>query len=118
MLSVGNHTKSLAPLLIPKLRQHTMILGCLWMKKFGILLNIINDFITFSPGYCMHLGAPLFLISPKPEEIETIPKARQQDIFPNHILKKSSDENLDDFSRTLQKISNKKRWLINASKRK
>ena len=114
-LSVGNHTESLAPLLITKLGQHPMILGRPWMKKHGILLDMINDSITFSPGYCTHLGAPLFPIPPKPKGTETIPEARQQDIFPNHILKRGSDENLDDFLRTPQKISNKKRRLINAS---
>ena len=116
-LSVGNHTKSLVPLLITKLGQHPMILGRPWMKKYGILLDMINDFITFSPGYCTHLGAPLFPIPPKPKGIETIPEARQQDIFPKRILKKGSDENLDDFLRIPQKISNKKRRLMNASKR-
>ena len=95
-----------------------MILGRPWMKKHGILLDMINNSITFSPGYCTHLGAPLFPIPLKPEGMETIPEARQQDIFPNHILKRGSDENLDDFLRIPQKISNKKRRLINASKRK
>ena len=95
-----------------------MILGRPWMKKHGILLDMINDSITFSPGYCTHLGAPLFPIPPKPEGTETIPEARQQDIFPNRILKRGSDENLDDFLRTPQKISNKKRRLINTSKQK
>ena len=86
------------------------------MKKHGILLDIINDFITFFSKYCTHLGAPLFPISLKLEGTETIPEARHQDIFPNRILKKGSDENLNDFLRTPQKISNKKRRLINASK--
>ena len=117
-LSVGNHTESLAPLLITKLGQHPMILGRPWMKKYGILLDMINDSITYFPRYCMHLGAPLFPIPPKPEGTETIPEARQQDIFPTHILKRGSDENLNNFSRTSQKISNKKRRLINISKQK
>ena len=64
----------------------------------------------------MHLGAPLFPILLKSKGIEIISKARQQDIFPNCILKRSSDKNLDEFLRTPQKISNKKRRLINASK--
>ena len=58
---------------------------------------MINDFIIFFPGYCIHLGVPLFPIPPKLEKTKTIPEARQQDIFPNLILKKGSDENLDDF---------------------
>ena len=62
-LSVGNYTESLAPLLITKLGQRPMIPGRPWMKKHGVLLDIINDSITFSPGYSPHLGAPLFPIS-------------------------------------------------------
>lgn len=50
--------------------------------------------------------------------METISEARQQDIFLNRILKRSSIKNLDDFLRTLQKILNKIRRLINVSKRK
>ena len=88
------------------------------MKKHGILLDMINDFIIFSLGYYTHLGAPLFPIPPKPEGTEIIPKARQQDIFLNRILKRGLDENLDDFMKTPQKISNKKRRLISASKQK
>ena len=85
-----------------------MILGHPWMKKHGILLNMINNSITFFPGYYTHLGAPLFPISPKLEGIERIPKARQQDIFPNRILKRGSDENLDNLLRTSAKISIRK----------
>ena len=117
-LSVRNHNESLAPLLITKLGQQPMILGRPWMKKYGILLDMINDSITYFPRYCMHLGAPLFPIPPKPEGTETIPEARQQDIFPTRILKKSSDENLDNFSKTPQKVFNNNRQIINASKRK
>ena len=116
MLSVENHTKSLAPLLITKLGQLLMILGRLWIKKHEILLNIINDFIIFSLGYCMYLGVFLFPIPLKLEGTEIILEARKQDIFPNRILKRGSDENRDNFSRIPQKISNKKRWLIIAFK--
>ena len=102
ILFIGNHTKSLVHLLITKLGQYLMILGRLYMKKNRILLDMINDFITFSLGYCTHLGAPLFLIPSKPEGIETISEVRQQDIFLDCILKSGSDENLDDFSRISQ----------------
>ena len=117
-LSIRKYTKSLALLLITKLRQHPMILGCPWIKKYGVLLDMINDFITFFPGYCTHLRASLFLIFPKPEETKTIFEVRQQNIFLNHILKRGLDKNLDDFLRITQKISNKKKQLINASKQK
>ena len=79
------------------------------MKKYRVLLDIINNSITFSPEYCMHLGALLSPIPLKSEGTETIPEARQQNISPNRILKKGLDDNLDNFLRTLQKISYKKR---------
>ena len=93
------------------------------MKKHGILLDMINDSITFSFGYYTYFEAFLFLISLKSkgtllksEGTETIPDIRQQNIFPNRILKSGSDENLVNFSRTPQKILNKTRRLINTSK--
>ena len=70
------------------------------MKKYGILFDMINNPITFSPGYYIHFKALLFPISLKPEGTKTIPEARQQDIFPNCILKRGLDENLDTFLRT------------------
>ena len=39
------------------------------MKKHEVFLNMIDDFITFSPGFCTHLGTFLFLISSKLMEI-------------------------------------------------
>lgn len=47
-LSVRNHSESQALLLITKLRQHSMILGRPWMKKHRVLLDMINNSITFS----------------------------------------------------------------------
>ena len=77
-LSVGNHIESLAPLLITKLGQHPMILGRPWMKKHGVLLDMIHDSITFSPGFCTHLGTSLSPIPPKPiEETKEISEAKE-----------------------------------------
>lgn len=47
------------------------------MQKYGVLLDIMNDFITFYPGYSTHLRASLGLILPEREEKEIISKARQ-----------------------------------------
>lgn len=79
---------------------------------------MINNFIIFSLRYYTYLRAFLSSIFPKPEGIKIILKARQQDIFPNGILKKVSNKNLNDFLRISQKILNKKRQLINTSKKK
>ena len=75
---MGNHIESLAPLLIKKLGQHPMILGRPWMKKHGVLLNMIHDSITFSPGFCMYLGTSLSPIPPKLiEETKEISETKQ-----------------------------------------
>ena len=86
-LSIENYTKSLVPLLITKFGQHPMIIGYLWMIKYRVLLNMINNSITFLLGYCIHLGAPLSPILPKLKGIEIISKVRHQNIFLNCILK-------------------------------
>ena len=67
-----------------------MIFGYPWMKRYGILLDIINNSIIFFLRYCMYLGVLLFPIFLKQEKTKTIFKARKQDIFPNRILKKGS----------------------------
>ncbi len=108
-LSVGSHTESLAPLLITKLGYHRMILGRPWMKKHGVLQDIINDYISFSPGYCSNLGAPLVSVPTMPTaETEIISMATQQNVLPNRILKRGSSEKIDDFLKILKKISEKK----------
>ena len=118
-LSVGSHTESLAPLLITKLGHHPMILGRPWMKKHGVLLDMINDCISFSLGYCSHPGAPSVPVPTMPtDETEIISMPIQQDVLPNRILKRGSAEKIDDFLKTPEKISDKKRRLINASRRK
>ena len=86
------------------------------MKKHGILLDMIKDCISFSPGYCSHLGASLVSVPTIPtDETEIISIAIQQDILPNRILKRGSAERIDDFLKILEKISDKKRRLINTS---
>ena len=66
ILSLENHSKSLAPLLITKLGHHRMLLGRLWMKKYGVLLDMINNSITFSSRYYIHPGAPSFSLFTMP----------------------------------------------------
>lgn len=66
----------------------------------------------------MYLSSLLFLTSPNPKDTETIPEAKYENMVPNRILKRGSDESLDNFLGTIQKLLNKKRGLINVSKRK
>lgn len=57
-----NHIKSLVPLLITKLGHYAIILGHSWMKKHGVLFDIINNSITFFSGYYTYPETPLFLV--------------------------------------------------------
>lgn len=57
ILSIKNHIKNLAPFFITKLRQQLIIIGYLWIKKYKVLLNIINNSITFFLEYFIHLKA-------------------------------------------------------------
>lgn len=96
-----------------------MILGRLWMKKNGVLLDMINDSITFSPEYYTHPGAPSFLIlTMLSVNTKIISMATQKDVLPNRILKKGLAEKIDKFLKISEELSKKKRRLINASKRK
>ena len=115
-LSVGSHPESLVPLLITKLGHHPMIFGCSWMKKHGVLLDMINNGISYFPGHCSHPGPPLVPIPTMPTaETEIISRATQQDVSPNRILKRGLAEKIDDFLQIPKKIL-KKRRLINAFK--
>lgn len=44
------HIESLIPLFITKLDEHSIIFSHLSMKKYRVLLNIVNNFIIFSPN--------------------------------------------------------------------
>lgn len=67
------------------------------MKKLGVLLNRIENFVLFFLGYCMHSGAFLSLISPKLEAMEIMLQNKQEDIAIIRILKRRTDKRLDDF---------------------
>lgn len=64
----------------------------------------------------MYVDAFLFPIPLKSKKIEIISEAKYEDIVSKRILKKRSKENLDDFLNIIQKLSNKKRQLMNAFK--
>ncbi len=96
-----------------------MILGRPWMKKHEVLLDMINNSISFFLRYCSHPRATSVPVPTTPAaETEITSIATQQDALPNRILKRGSAERINDFLKTPKKISDKKRRLINASKRK
>ena len=89
-LFMRNFMKSLAFLLIIKLKQYPMIFQCHWIKKYGVLLDIIHDSIIFFSGFCMYLKNSLSFISSKLiEEIKKISKAKQQQDITLKLLLKS-----------------------------
>lgn len=79
---------------------------------------MINNSIIFFLGYYTYFDALLSLTPPKLQKTKIISKAKYGDIIPNQILKRGFNKNLDDFLNIIQKLSNKKRQLINISKRK
>lgn len=89
------------------------------MKKLEVLFNMINNFIIFSPRYCIYNRPLLFpVLTMLTKKTEIIFIATYQDVFLNQILKRDSAEKIDDFLKTLEKMSKTKKQLINTAKRK
>lgn len=87
------------------------------MKKHGVLLDMINNFIIFLPRYYIHSRALLFPVLTMPTiDNKIIPTATQKDLLSNQILKKGSTEKIDKFLKILEELSKKKRQLINIFK--
>lgn len=57
---VENHSESPALLHSTNLGQHFITPDCPWMKKYRVLLDMINDSITFSLRYYTYLITSLF----------------------------------------------------------
>lgn len=76
ILSMEKYTKSLALLQITKLGQYSMILSRLQVKKHGILLDIINNSITFFPRYYTYFRAFLSLMPKNLKRIKIMLKAK------------------------------------------
>ena len=55
-LMVQSYSKLLASMLVILLDQHPIILGKLWIQKYGVILNMSCDKLIVWPGYCQHLG--------------------------------------------------------------
>lgn len=68
------------------------------MKKHRVLLNMINNFITFLPKYCIYPGTPSFpVLTISMINTKIILMAIQKDVLPNQILNKDSEEKIDKF---------------------
>lgn len=102
-----------------KLGHHSITLGRKSINRHENLFYMINNSISFSSRYYLHLVTPLILIFiTSTIETKMIFMATQQDFLPNQILKRDSAQKIDDFLETIEKILKKRRRLIHASKRK
>lgn len=112
------YTESLVKLLMTKLSQYFIIFGYLLVKKYSVLLNIINNSITFFSKYYTYFRAILLPIAQNLEGRKTMPKAKYKNIILKQILKRGTDEKSDDFWSIIIMISSKKKHLSNTSKQK
>lgn len=66
MLSIEKNWKSLVFLLITTLTEYCIIFGYFEYKKYTVFLDIINNSITISPEFCIHLRVFSSFITLKP----------------------------------------------------
>lgn len=86
---MGNYIENLALLLMIKLGYHLIILSQLWIKKYKIIIYMINDTIVFWLGYYIYIKAFLSIILDELISLMEITLANTiQDIIPNKRIKK------------------------------
>ena len=87
------------------------------MKKYGIIINMINNAIAFWPGYCTYtrVFSPISL-DQATLLTEVMPTKIIKDITPNKIIKKGFQENVNDFLKIPDKISKSQKKPINKAK--
>lgn len=86
-----------------------MILGQLKIKKHGVIIDIIKNFLAFGLGHCIYIRAFLPTTLSQlilPTKIVSI--KIEKDITLQKIIKKSLMENMTDFLQVPNKLSNKK----------
>lgn len=91
----------MALLLISKLGQYPIILCHLWIKKYEVLLDIINNFIIFLLKYYIHYDTSLFFILLKAKRIKTNLEIKHKDKVLNYILIRRLDKNIYSFLRII-----------------
>ena len=87
------------------------------MKKYGVIIDIINDSLAFWSGHYTHIGAisPTTLSQPR-LPVETVVIKIEKDITPQKIIKRGLKEDMTNFLQTPNKLFSKKRRQINKSK--
>lgn len=87
-----------------------MIFSYLWIKKYKVLINILNNFIKFFSKYYTYLEVLLFSIfTMLIKKTEIILIVINQDIFFNQIFKKDLIKKIDNFLKTLEKVLKKRK---------
>ena len=119
ILTISTHTKSFILLLIMKLENHPIIFGQPWMKKYGTIIDIINNFLAFWLDYCIYIGviSPTILNLPS-LPIKTTAVRTKEAITSQKIIKKSSIKDMTNFLQMSNKLLSKKRRQNNKSKQK
>ena len=107
IMIVNKHRKVLTSLLITKLKNHKLILEKFWMKKHKIILNIINDLLTFWSNHCDHFDV---WRQNKNENEKTSPMHHKTDVKSKSYFEKihSADLSIIILKRTSSLFSNVK----------
>ncbi len=89
------------------------------MKKHGVIIDMINNSLTFWPSHCRHIWATSLIILSSPSlHIEIAVVRIEKAIIHQKMIKKSSKEDMTDFLQMPNKLFSKKRRPINKSKQK
>ena len=56
-MAVKGYKESIAPLLITNLGNYNMILGLLWLRMYGVVIDFAANRMMFKPNHCQYKGA-------------------------------------------------------------
>ena len=51
-MAVKGYKESIAPLLITNLGNYNMILGLLWLRMYGVVIDFAANRMMFKPNHC------------------------------------------------------------------
>ena len=89
------------------------------MKKYRVIIDMINDFLAFWPDYCIYIGAISSTTLSQPRLPTEIAAVRiEKNITPQKMMKRRSKKDMTNFLQTPNKLFSKKRRQINKNKRK
>lgn len=93
-----------------------MIFNQISIKKYGAIINIINNSLVLWPGYCIYMRVfPIIILNLLILPLETIAVRIENNIIYQKIVKKSLIKDITNFLQVSNKLSSKKRRQINKS---